>query len=431
MMIFVTLLAVAVLVHYYWQWRRLYEQGRSFPHPAEDPIALFLLVVRRLRRHWGLVAVLVGVWTVQGLVPMLWPVTSPLPGSSSLPGYMPSADLARGWPGFIPPGASVGQWRSPHTDEWWDWDRVRESFAYVPAWYRITGALPGVLPAQGWVHARDWLELALIASVLVVLGSWLVSKPAWLTAGTRRRLPWVFGFLLFALLLQMLPRFLLAPLSFRALYSSWWGMAASQLLTLPLIGLFAGMMAMTEGLLWAAAWRLIVAGRWQWGTSLSAVVKRFWSLWGFLLVCQALFYGPLLLSSSLGGLLTQSTQWLVSAGTLLGPLVPAALLFVPWALMRRPVTLRRAIDENFGLLRKHRRPLGWFFLRFAALMLLAQGIATALVKGLHPGLFSGFLGLAPTLLLWGGTLTVALLYAILTGQRIAPLERVWRAGGSR
>jgi hypothetical protein len=313
----------------------------------------------------------------------------------------------------VPQGASVGHWYSPLSGPAWDRGKVTESFfAGLPAVARVPEALPGAVPLSGWLHATDWLALGLVGALLVALATFLVRKPVWMAAGTRRRLPSVFVLLLLIVLI---------PVALRSSFGTGWlgrlvvgdaGLLAMRLVGVIFMGWQVALLPLTEGFLWAAAWRLMVSGRWSAPLALAAAARRFWAFYAFLILNWAL---PVLATCS-----PRMPMWAMGAAYVLRPLVPAALLFVPWSLMRRPRGLRHAIREDFTLLHKHWRALGWFALRFTALMLLAMEIGTSLVAGIHPGVVSGLLGLAPTLLLWAGNLTVALVYASLTGVRLTP-----------
>jgi hypothetical protein len=239
-----------------------------------------------------------------------------------------------------------------------------------------------------------------------------------MTAPTRRRLPGVFVFLLLVMALTgAAPRLLAAPAMERILLAPWVTQFLSAVAVLFII-LGMGLIALTSGIFWAASWRVMIVGRWSAPRALAAAVRRFWSFYALLVLCLAL---PLL-SILLDLLVPALARWsqLAFLASALRPVIPALLLFVPWSLMRRPRGLRGALRDNFALLRAHWRPLGWFALRFTALTLLVVEGSTALVAGIHPGVVSGLLGLAPPLFVWAASLTVALVYASLAGVRLAP-----------
>ena len=422
MVIFVMLVAVGVLVHYHWHWIRLREEGRGFAHPAEHPLALLVFVGRRLRHCWSLPVLLVVLWAAQGLIPLFWPYPNqPAPGGSASLGHanfaMPSGRMA------TPPGASVGHWYSPESGPLWSWHNARSSFLAdwshggAPLLPRVLEALPGSYPRRGWLHLVFWLQWGLVAATLVLLVVWLARPPSFLHKETRRRLPGVFAFVLVLLGLNVA-----AALFGDRIFGRAGPLPVLRRETLPqltflgLAILSTSMSALLEGLLWAAAWRAMVYGRYRLSPALATALRRFWPIFGLLVLYSALVWLP--------EIVAEFWQWardvLYPISYYARPLVSAALLFVPWALLRRPRrSLRWALAENFSLLRKHRRPLGWFALRFTALTLVVMEVSTALVGGIHPGVISGLLGLAPTLFLWAASLTVPLVYATLVGVRIA------------
>lgn len=408
MTIAVGLLVLAVLGHYAWCWWRLDQAGERFPHPGLDPARLMMETLARLRANWTFPAVLVGIWAIQGILPLLW--TSHLRGVSaprSSQETLREAEL-----GDVPVkeigGVSVGHWSDAPWELGYDRWRLRDYLAGQNAVGHLLKSVPGAIPFTLWLAARQWLLIALMGLSIVALSGTLIARPRWMAPRTRRTVPGVLALMVLAflalVLFRLVPSAGWALSEYLAAASGRWSFLLFNVVLSPLALLSIAATAVFEGMVWAAGYRLMLGAQPSLIRAFSRSVGRFWPLFGFLVLGRLL---PLWICF-LPGILAFGPQWYLPF------LITALLLFVPWIIMHRRLGVVEAVRENFRLIRDHPRLLGWFALRFTAIMVVATWGVGALVSGIRGGMVSGLLGLLPHFFLFVGTLAVASLYLQLT-----------------